>query len=40
MGYWRRSPNFMRQATVANIIMIVLGVILTGQQIAGYFASA
>jgi hypothetical protein len=40
MGYWRRSPNFMRQATVANIIMIVLGVILTGQQVAGYFASA
>jgi hypothetical protein len=40
MGYWRRSPNFMRQATVANIIMIVLGVILTGQQIAGYMASA
>lgn len=40
MGYWRRSPNFMRQATVANIIMIVLGVILTGQQIAGYVASA
>jgi hypothetical protein len=40
MGYWRRSPNFVRQATVANIIMIVLGVILTGQQIAGYFASA
>ena len=40
MGYWRRSPNFMRQATVANIIMIVLGMILTGQQIASYFASA
>lgn len=40
MGYWRRHPNFMRQATVANIIMIVLGAILTGQQIAGYFASA
>jgi hypothetical protein len=40
MGYWRRSPGFMRQATVANIIMIVLGVILTGQQIAGYIASA
>lgn len=39
MGYWRRSPSFMRQATVANIIMIVLGVILTGQQIAGYIAS-
>ncbi len=39
MGYWRRSPNFMRQAVAANVIMIILGVLLTGQQIAGYFAS-
>ena len=39
MGYWRRSPNFLRQATVANIVMIVLGAILTGQQIAGYISS-
>jgi hypothetical protein len=30
----------MRQATVANILMILAGVILTGQQIAGYIASA
>lgn len=40
MGYWRRSPNFMNQATVANLIMMVLGVWLTAQQIAGYLASA
>lgn len=39
MGYWRRSPNFMRQATVANIIMVFLGLLLTYQQIAGYIAS-
>lgn len=39
MGYWRRSPNFMRQATVANVIMVFLGVLLTYQQIAGYIAS-
>lgn len=39
MGYWRRSPNFMRQAIVANIIMVGLGLLLTYQQIAGYFAS-
>jgi hypothetical protein len=39
MGYWRRSPNFMRQASVANIIMVGLGVLLTYQQIAGYLAS-
>lgn len=39
MGYWRRHPNFMRQATYANIIMVLLGVLLTYQQVAGYIAS-
>ena len=39
MGYWRRSPKFMTQATYANIIMVLLGVLLTYQQIAGYIAS-
>ncbi|GAB5460227.1 HupE/UreJ family protein [Hoeflea alexandrii] len=39
MGYWRKNPNFMRQASVANIIMVFLGVLLTYQQIAGYIAS-
>ena len=37
MGYWRRSPNFMRQATFANIIMVFLGLLLTYQQVSGYF---
>lgn len=39
MGYWRKSPNFMRQASVANIVMVFLGVLLTYQQVAGYIAS-
>ena len=39
MGYWRRSPNFMRQATVANLVMMGLGIWLTGYQIAGFIAS-
>lgn len=39
MGYWRRSPNFMRHATYANIVMAFLGCLLTYQQIAGYVAS-
>lgn len=39
MGYWRHSPNFMRQASLANIIMVGLGLLLTYQQIAGYIAS-
>ena len=36
MGFWRRSPLFMRQAYSANIIMMSLGFMLMGYQIAGY----
>ena len=39
MGYWRRSPNFMTQATYANWIMVILGIVLTYVQVAGYLAS-
>lgn len=39
MGYWRRHPDFMRQATVANLVMMGLGIWLTGYQIAGFIAS-
>ena len=39
MGYWRRSTRFMQQATYANWIMVVLGLLLTYQQVTGYFAS-
>ena len=39
MGYWRRSANFMRQATVANVVMMGLGIWLTGCQVAGFIAS-
>ena len=39
MGYWRRSPNFMAQATYANLIMVALGVLLTYVQVAGFIAS-
>ena len=39
MGFWRRSPLFMRQAYSANIIMMSLGFILMGYQIAGYIMS-
>jgi len=39
MGYWRRSPNFMQQATYANWIMVGLGVMLTYVQVTGYLAS-
>jgi len=39
MGYWRRHPNFMQQATVANVVMMGLGIWLTAYQVAGYIAS-
>jgi hypothetical protein len=40
MGYWRRSPDFMRQGAWANVVMVILGVVLTSQQMAGYIASS
>jgi len=40
MGYWRRSPVFMSQAVVANVIMVGLGIWLTVYQINGFLAAA
>lgn len=39
MGFWRRSSAFTRQAFVANAILMTLGFVLTGYQLAGYFQS-
>lgn len=39
MGYLRRAKDFVQYAYAANIIMIFLGIILTGQQISGYISS-
>lgn len=39
MGYWRRSPAFLRQAYTANVIMMTLGFTLMGYQITGYFVA-
>ncbi len=40
MGYWRKSPNFFRQAYSFNVIMMSMGFILMGYQITGYFVAA
>ncbi|MEM8633156.1 MAG: HupE/UreJ family protein [Pseudomonadota bacterium] len=40
MGYWRRSPLFFRQTYTANVVMMSLGFMLVGYQLAGYFATA
>ena len=39
MGFWRRSSRFMRQAYSATVIMMSLGFMLMGYQIAGYIMS-
>lgn len=39
MGYWRRSPKFISQASVANWFMVGLGTMLTYIQVAGFLAS-
>lgn len=40
MGFWRKSPSFLRQAYTANVVIMTLGFILMGYQITGYFVTA
>jgi hypothetical protein len=40
MGYWRRSGSFWRHAYSANVVMLTLGFVLTGYQVAGFLAAA
>lgn len=35
MGYWRRSPTFMRHAYTANVVMMAAGFLLVGYQLTG-----
>lgn len=37
--YWRKSGSFMRHAYTANAVMMMLGFLLMGYQITGYFVS-
>lgn len=39
MGYWRKTPNFFRQAYSANVVMMSLGFMLMGYHITGYFVA-
>jgi hypothetical protein len=39
MGFWRKSGNFMRQGYTANTVIMMLGFLLMGYQIVGYFNS-
>ena len=37
--YWRKSGKFMQHAYAANAFMMMLGFLLVGYQLTGYFAS-
>lgn len=39
MGWWRRTPSFMRHAFAANVALMTAGFLLVGQQLAGFFNS-
>lgn len=38
MSFWRKSPRFLRQAYTANVIIMSLGFMLFGFQVASFFA--
>lgn len=40
MGYWRKSPNFMRQAYTTNVIMMSMGFMLMGLHITGFLTTS
>ncbi|WP_370526452.1 HupE/UreJ family protein [Caulobacter sp. RHG1] len=37
MGFWRRTNSFWRLAFAANVVLMTLGFLLTGYQLAGFF---
>ncbi|WP_341911183.1 HupE/UreJ family protein [Ferrovibrio terrae] len=39
MGYWRRTPSFLRHAYTANVVLMTAGFVLVGYQLTGYFFS-
>ena len=39
ISYWRKHPSFISYAYSTNIILMILGFMLTGHQLLGYFNS-
>ena len=39
MGFWRRTPSFLKHAYTANVVMMAAGFLLIGYQLTGYFVS-
>ncbi len=40
MGFWRRTPGFIRHAFAANTLLMAAGFVLVGYQLAGLAASS
>jgi hypothetical protein len=40
MGYWRRTPSFVRHAVAANLAIMAAGFGLVAYQLTGYFSHA
>jgi HupE / UreJ protein len=39
ISYWRKSKSFLRHAYNANVLLMMLGFLLMGYQMTGYFAA-
>lgn len=39
MGFWRRTPSFLKHAYTVNAAMMAAGFLLIGYQLTGYFVS-
>ncbi|MFT5774831.1 MAG: hypothetical protein ACI9NG_000776 [Hyphomonas sp.] len=39
MGFWRKTPSFLKHAYTANVMMMAAGFLLIGYQLTGYFIS-
>jgi hypothetical protein len=39
MGFWRKTPSFLKHAYTANMAMMAAGFLLIGYQLTGYFVS-
>lgn len=39
ISYWRKSSSFLHHAYAANVVMMMLGFLLMGYQITGYFVA-
>ncbi|WP_338503182.1 HupE/UreJ family protein [Sphingomonas kaistensis] len=39
MGFWRRTPGFIRHAFTANVILMTAGFVLVGYQLTGFLSA-